>query len=595
MNNWIKNYILLGLLFLLCPKLYSQSNHANTDKPLKRFIVSEDLSLPLHNGIHLSARIVRHEGDTAPLPVILVVSCYPGTYTDVASIKTVLRKGYIGLMVYSRGKAKSEGIFEPFEHEAEDMYDIIEWVSKQPWCNGKIGMCGGSYLGFTQWAACKKLHPALKTIVPLAAVAPGIDFPMQNNVFFSYMLRWIRYTTHSRLNDNISFFDVGYWSELYNRCFKNGIAFNQLDSLDASRDAVFQRWLQHPGYDSYWSSMIPSTPEEYQKINIPILTVTGYFDADQLGAMHYYNMHNRYGTMAAIKKHYLLIGPWDHAGAQSIPSKKIGNYQVDSAALISIYEVAMDWFDYTLKGKEKPSILKDRVNYFIMNGGWKHAATLEKMNTDTLNFYLTDKPAKSFYTLSGTLPGKSKPLKLQFNPADTAYQLSVSETGVNATRPLTSAYLRKQEQIIFETLPFQQDLIVSGSPTASLFIRINKKDIDFNLEFYEVTPDHKSFLLSTIIQRASYMGHRNRRQLINPGEIVRYHFQNAFFISKRIQKNARIRLVVRPLYEAAWQRNYGSGKNISEETAADATPVTIQLFTGNKHQSSIGLPYQTIN
>ncbi|MCA1481007.1 CocE/NonD family hydrolase C-terminal non-catalytic domain-containing protein, partial [Bradyrhizobium sp. NBAIM08] len=145
----------------------------------------------------------------------------------------------------------------------------------------------------------------------------------------------------------------------------------------------------------------------------------------------------------------------------------------------------MDWFDYTLKGEEKPAILKDRVNYFVMGEGWKHASTLEKMNTDTLHFYLTDKPVKSFYALSDTPANESSPLKLQFNPAAIVHTATVSETGMDDTRPLTSSYLKKQYQLIFETPPFQKDLIVSGSPTANLFVSINKKDIDFNLEFYE--------------------------------------------------------------------------------------------------------------
>lgn len=61
--------------------------------------------------------------------------------------------------------------------------------------------------------------------------------------------------------------------------------------------------------------MIPSSPAEYAAINIPILTITGYFDADQLGALHYYKMHNKYGNRQTVKNHYLLIGPWDHSGA----------------------------------------------------------------------------------------------------------------------------------------------------------------------------------------------------------------------------------------------------------------------------------------
>ena len=57
--------------------------------------------------------------------------------------------------------------------------------------------------------------------------------------------------------------------------------------LLTAKSEIFQRWLKHPSYDAYWQSMTPD-PKEYSKINIPILTTTGYFDDDQLGAMYYY-------------------------------------------------------------------------------------------------------------------------------------------------------------------------------------------------------------------------------------------------------------------------------------------------------------------
>ncbi|WP_394364348.1 CocE/NonD family hydrolase [Chryseobacterium carnipullorum] len=69
-------------------------------------------------------------------------------------------------MVNTRGKRNSNDENNPFEHESQDLYEVIDWVSQQPWSNGKVGMIGGSYLGFSQWAAVKKLHPALKNNCP---------------------------------------------------------------------------------------------------------------------------------------------------------------------------------------------------------------------------------------------------------------------------------------------------------------------------------------------------------------------------------------------------------------------------------------------
>jgi uncharacterized protein len=560
----------------------------------KRFVLSEHF-IPLPNGVQISVIVVRHDGDTAPAPALLIASCYPQSYNDVSSIKTGLRKGYVGVMVYSRGKEKSTGVFEPFEHEAEDTYDIIDWVSKQSWCNGKVGMFGGSYLGFTQWAACKKLHPALKTIVPQVAVAPGIDYPMQNGIFMPYMLRWINYTTNTRLNDSRIFGNWQYWKKIYNEYYKNGLAFNKLDSLDNLSDKIFQRWLQHPDYDDYWANMIPSTPAEYAAIHIPILTITGYFDADQLGALYYYKMHQVYGNKDAVKNHYLLMGPWSHAGAQGYPSKKIGSYKVDSLALLPITELVMDWFDYIFKGKNKPDILKNGVNYFVMGDEWKHVASLAEMNKDSLHFFLTNQSDGLFYKLVQDKKANTGPINFSYDPTDISDSLRVKTDDNEVYSPITNEYLRQKNQLIFQTEPLKNDIIVTGSPMADLFISINKKDIDFSLDYYEVSPEGASFQLSSFIQRASYYNNKSKKELVVPDAINRYLFTNSFFTSKLIKKGSVLRVVIKPLNVPVWQKNYGSGKDVSKETMADASPFVIKIFTGRKTNSKIVFPYNSLN
>ena len=89
--------------------------------------------------------------------------------------------------------------------------------------------------------------------------------------------------------------------------------------LLTAKSEIFQRWLKHPSYDAYWQSMTPD-PKEYSKINIPILTTTGYFDDDQLGAMYYYKNHIKYNPNM---DHYLVIGPYDHYGPQGYITSEV--------------------------------------------------------------------------------------------------------------------------------------------------------------------------------------------------------------------------------------------------------------------------------
>ena len=127
---------------------------------------------------------------------------------------------------------------------------------------------------------------------------------------------------------------------------------------------------------------------EFSHINIPILSTTGDYDDGQRGAMYYYLEHLKYNPEA---EHYLLIGPYDHWGAQFASSANLRGYQLDEVAHIKIrQELAYDWFDYILKDGEKPSVFKNKVNFQVMGANkWINKPSISEMNNDTLVFYLS--------------------------------------------------------------------------------------------------------------------------------------------------------------------------------------------------------------
>jgi predicted acyl esterase len=79
---------------------------------------------------------------------------------------------------------------------------VLDWIVKQPWSDGKVGMTGASYTGFTAWAATKHRHPALKGIAVSAAAIPGFGLPMHNNVFLTANYQWPFYVANNKLLDD---------------------------------------------------------------------------------------------------------------------------------------------------------------------------------------------------------------------------------------------------------------------------------------------------------------------------------------------------------------------------------------------------------
>lgn len=510
------------------------------------YTIQDTVLIPTKSGIDISAIIVRKKTNSKPLPAILFYTTYHQGTGDAIFGKRSADRDYVGIVAYARGIRTDINNYKPYENEGTDIYDIIDWVSKQPWCNGTVGMFGGSYTGFSQWATAKNIHPALKTIVPQVAVMPGYDTPMENNVQMNLGLYWS--------HDNI------YKKEPIRRSlpfewFENGIAFKEMDSLAGYKNLIFQKWLAHPDYDHYWKNMVP-TPEEYAKINIPVLTTTGYYDGSQIGALQYFKLHTKYNKNSI---HYVVIGPYDHWGGQGRPAKNLMGYAIDSVANVSMMELAYDWLDYILKGKAKPELLKDKVNYQVMGTNeWRHSSTWQGINNDTLTFYL-DKN-----TLSAHKPKASKFEKQIVDFKDRENQNNYY------TAEIIFDSLDVSNGLTFRSKPFEKEFSINGSFMGNLYATINKKDMDISLALYELTPEGKYFFLTRYVGRASYANDNTKRQLLQPKQKASIPFDTTRFVSKKINRNSRLVILLNINKHPFEIVNYGSGKPVADETLKDA-------------------------
>ncbi|HNP32971.1 MAG TPA: CocE/NonD family hydrolase [Flavobacterium sp.] len=539
-----------------------------------KYISDENVVLTMKDGGTIALTIVRPKNAETPLPVILKYNIYAGS--DKADCKEAASKGYVGIVANTRGKRLSKDDIEPFEHDAKDAYEIIDWISRQSWCNGKIGMFGGSYLGFSQWSAAKYKHPALKTIVPQVSVGVGIDYPMHNGVFMSYMLRWIHFVSNNKLIDMGDFGDENHWNKTFKDYYTSGTPFRQLDNTEGRSNTLFQRWLSHPTYDSFWQNMTPQK-EEFANIDIPILTTTGYYDDDQLGAMYYYKQYQKWNKN---DNYYLIIGPYDHSGAQGYPKTSLNDYKIDEVANIPIQEIVYQWFDYTLKGGPKPEILKDKINYQLMGANiWQHAPSLEKMHNDELTFYISN--GNKLTTIAGNTD-MFVPQEINFKDrSDYKASSDNNYCGFAAIEPKTLP--EDKNLMVLESEPLTEPLAITGNAKAYFDIEINKKDLDITFQLYEKKPDGTYFALSNNLERASLAKDRYERKLLIPNQKQNIPFENNFMACRQLQKGSRIVILLGVNKSADWQINYGTGKDVSDESIKDADePLRIKWFTSSK-------------
>lgn len=547
-----------------------QTNNTKIENSKALYDIQDDVLIKTKDGALISAIVVRKKGITTPQPVILQFTIYVRN-RDIKSLKEAVDNGYVGVMAYSRGKRFSPNEIAPYEHDGKDAYDVIDWISKQSWCNGKVGMYGGSYNGLTQWASTKKLHPALKTIVPYVANRAGMGLPMENSIFINPNYEWTFYVTNNKTLDTIVGNDRKRFRTMQDKWWNSGVAYRKIDSIDGTPNKYLQRWLLHPGYDKYWQDMVPYK-EEFAQVNIPVLSFDGYYNDSQISSLYYLREHVKYNKNA---EHYLIIGPYGHFGAQTGGDPILNEYKVDSIAIINTKKITYEWFNYILKGAPKPAILKDKINYEVMSTNeWKHSPSLEKMSNASLKLYLTDTKSKGKYSLSNKKPTKSGYLSQEVNFADR--QISNNDYYPD---PIIRKELDTINGYFFISEPFKEAISVNGSFEGEIKASINKKDMDIGVVLYEVLPNGEYFHLSYFLGRASYAKDITTRNLLVPNKIESIPFTNTRLVSKQLSKGSRLLVVINVNKNAYSQLNYGTGKDVSDETIKDAKePLKIKWY-----------------
>jgi len=571
--------------------------HADDEQAVS---VQMDIKIPMRDGVHLGGTIFRPKDMQKPLPVILSFTPYIASRFSSRALYFA-RRGYVVAAVDSRGRGNSEGEFKPFVDEGRDGYDVVEWLASQSWSNGKVAMIGGSYTGWDQWSAIKEFPPHLATIIPAVSTYPGTEgIPKNRNIFISYVMHWLN--TVSGVSSGPSFDDKFHIEKRY-EMYKQHLPFDTLDKIYGNTSTEFQTWLKHPAVDAYWDAMSPSI-EDYARIDKPIMTVTGYYDADQTGAMTHYRLHMQHASPEAREKHYLIIGPWDHGGSQRSKRENAG-LTFDKACLIDNNKLHKEWYDWTMKAGKKPDFLKKNVAYYVMGTEkWKYADSLEAIPTTPVKLYLdsTEEGANSVFssgTLSKKRPSMTTSDKYTYDPLETRpgeVEVELGREPGSYNIMMTNAKSQRYalnlfgNGLIYHSEPLPEDTEITGYVKLVVWIAMDVLDTDFMVTLHEIMPDGTSIQLTDDALRARYRESNREEKLVKPGEITRYEFKQFWFFSRQIAKGSRLRLVFWSPNSIHLEKNYNSGGVVAEESGKDAKTAHITLYHDSDHPSYVEIP-----
>ena len=561
------------------------------------------VKIPLRDKVELNATLYFPKTPDGPAPKTPVIFTLTPYISDTYHARGAYfaSHGYVFALVDVRGRGNSAGEFEPFAQEPRDGHDVVEWLAQQPFCDGKVAMWGGSYAGFDQWATAKEFPPHLATIVPAAAAHPPYDYPSLDNVGFLYDMQWFTHTSGRTGQQNL-FGDSKFWRTKFLDAYKKHIAFSTLDSFLGNPSKNFQRIIRHPMADAYYDGMVP-TQEQFKRILLPILTITGQYDGDELGAMTFYRDHMANASPETRAKHFLIIGPWDHAGTRT-PTDEVGGVKFGPAAIVDLNDLHRQWYDWTMKNGAKPEFLKNQVAYYLLapgnsgaNGEWKYTDNFANLIANPKTLYLDSKngDAKGVFR-SGMLvekqPNEGADQYVN-DPMDTSRGENVE--GVEpkdktAAIDQSFALCIGKDGLVYHTSPLPKETPLVGCPKVSLWVSLDTPDTDLQADVYEIQPDGTSIALWNDVRRLRYRESLREAKLVKPDEIVKCNFDPGLFVARRLMKSSRIRLVVYSPNSIFWQKNYNSGGVVADETAKDAHTAHIKIYHDAQRPSSIDLP-----
>ena len=540
----------------------------NAEDDHQRYTSDSAIEIAGSNGSRIAISVVRPTGAGQSLPALLE---FAGRETQNYTKESAAR-GYVGVAAYVVEKRKSAAGIDPLDLVGANARLVIDWITKQSWSDGRVGMYGDGYSGFAPWAAAKRLPPALKAIATSAATAPGINLPMEGNIFQNSAYGWSLRMNSGDTAEVTGEDDAAQWHALDQKWYRSGRRYRDMGRLYGKHNPIFIRWLNHPSYDGYWRKFVPYR-QEFAHINIPVLTMSGYYTASAPGDLYYFTQHHKYNPHA---DHTLLIGPYEadvmHVGAPA----ELHGYLVDPAALVDLRELRYQWFDHVFKGTALPTLLSAPVNYEVMGANeWQHAESLEGAANASQRYYLDAVATSGNHRLS-----------LRKRSGDVAIQQTVNfvdrkdAAWVPATDYISKS-LVPRHGTVFLSEPLTKAITFTGLFSGRLDFEVNKMDMDLNITLYELLPngDYTRLFSPTYEMRASYAQDRVQRHLLKAGERQRLSFKSERMTSRQLQPGSRLAMVLSIGKRPDREINYGTGGDVSEESLADGkVPLKIRWF-----------------
>jgi putative CocE/NonD family hydrolase len=576
------------------------------------FVVEVDVLVPMRDGIALATNVWRPEGP-GPFPVLLVRTPYgkddAGTYGNpkLPDVFAFVEAGYAVVAQDVRGTSRSPGPFVPHANEGRDGADTLAWLAGQPWCDGAVGMWGGSYMGFAQWQAAVHGGPALRAIAPVMTSADPYAAPWYSPggaVSQDAVLTWGTLSALRNLRRGLA---GGHGDPGDAHALLSGLSDPRLlhDPLPvADRGAVTRHlpWvgqvLDHPERDTFWREV--ASIDHCGDIAVPALHVGGWYDVFVGETVRSYTTMRRHGGSAAARDgQRLVIGPWCHADGADLgtfPDRSFGLHSSIKAA--DVTGAHLRFFDRWVRGLTDTPDDTYRVRIFVMGvDRWRDEVDWPLPDTRYTDLFLAGGGRANTAGGDGVLTRDAVSMETAdtflYDPRRPVPSLGGTVLAAASGAfpgPADQAAVETREDVLCFTTPVLKDPVeVTGHVTLVLHVSSSAPDTDFTGKLVDLHSDGRAILLCEGIQRARYRTSLTDPEPMEPGTVYE------LTVDLRVTANVflpghRIRLEVSSSNFPRYDRNTNTGGTIAADSEDDLAVAVNRVHHGPAHPSRLILP-----
>jgi putative CocE/NonD family hydrolase len=538
-----------------------------------------NIPVQARDGVKISVDVFRPR-DASKHPAVMLQTPYNNDGDNVMDEAwSYVKRGYAYVTVDVRGRYDSDGSFVPYVSDGRDGSDVMDWVARQPWSNGKIATHGASYSGKTQWMLAKENNPHHAAIV--SYVSPADDFRDQTryngvpklDLMYTWMMGMDGRVNQSRAGWN--------WGTAM-----RALPLVTLDERVGRQIPTWRAAMTHDRLDAYWAS--GQMTGHYGRFDIPSFNVTGWYEGQLRGQTQNYVESVKHSKRP--KDHMLVIGPWLHGVNRN---RVIGERDAGPQAIIDLNRIRDEWLDHVMLGAQRPE--RDNFLYFLpVKNEWRSAGAFPIPTTKFTPYFLSSDGSANTLNGDGVLslapPAAAGTDQFTYDPANPVPSVTSRTAGARGGLPQGSVDNRKLEEradvLVYTSKPLGEGVEITGPVTATVYLSTDVVDTDVSVKLLDVYPDGRAHNITEGIARAKYRNSYSNPELMKPGQVYKIAVE-LFPTSNYFESGHRIRIEV----SSSDFPNFARNLNLANSDTASAMRVArTTIHHSAQYQSSITLP-----